>query len=98
MSLIVIEPRRGGGGVSSALFTGAFSVGPCGSHQEGRRLCSKAALPASVAVARLPSGHLGSEGVALPSRTFWNPKFLLPLPVLCLLLVSVGGRRPFQIC
>lgn len=63
--------------VSSPLFTGAAS----GACAEPTRVkggsCRKTALPCLWPVAsllqRLLSGHLGSVGVVLPSRTFQNP-------------------------
>lgn len=39
-------------------------------------------MACGVFVQTAPSQELGSLGVILPSRIFWNPKFLLLLPVL----------------
>lgn len=76
--LIVTVPRPGV--VSSALFTERPPVCVDPTRRGLRR--SPASVAAASLLRLLPSGPLGSVGVALPSGTFRNPEFLLLLPVL----------------
>lgn len=52
--------------VLSPLFKGSGLRGLCGSHQEG----VAALWPVASLLRLLQSGHVGSAGVSLPSRTF----------------------------